>query len=161
MLAPTTYPTEGIAPGDDRGGVGGGAAVPTRYQVTARSHLGFAPWEDKSYTYSILQIGNGSNSISKLEVVSQLNVFSQAHLLYHYNPNVMPKKYAAKVYLGTFQTMGKQWVSDENLTIKNWPNSYQAGSQKGEAIINFVCNLMLLIIRFGSDKPIVNDNQTF
>ncbi len=47
----------------------------------------------------------------------------------------MPKKYAAKVYLGTFQTMGKQWVSDENLTIKNWPNSYQAGSQKGEAKI--------------------------
>ena len=141
MLAPTTYPTEGIAPGDDRGGVGGGAAVPTRYQVTARSHLGFAPWEDKSYTYSILQIGNGSNSISKLEVVSQLNVFSQAHLLYHYNPNVMPKKYAPKVYLGTSQTIARNWnydrqtdINHPETTLPNWPQAFQGG-QKGEAIL--------------------------
>ncbi len=137
MLAPTTYPTEGIAPGDDRGGVGGGAAVPTRYQVTARSHLGFAPWEDKSYTYSILQIGNGSNSISKLEVVSQLNLLSQARYTYHYNSYNCPERYYPKVYIGTSQTIARNWNYDRQIYAgsdikipENWPLNV---SQKGEA----------------------------
>ena len=56
-LTPTHYSaTEGIAPGDDRGGVGGGA--PVRYNVTNRAQFGFSPWINSECVYSIAQINS-------------------------------------------------------------------------------------------------------
>ena len=85
----------------------------------------------------MFSIISGSNPLSKLEVVSLLNIPSQAHEMYYYNTVSCPAKYNPKVYLGTTQTIAIQWNFDRQKGINhpsNWPQSYQQGSQKGEAI---------------------------
>ncbi len=136
LLAPTSaYPAEGIAPGDDRGGVGAGGAVPTRYQVTARSKLSFSPWFESPYSYSILQLQIGDNPLSNLQVVSSLNTLSEASLRYHYNYQNCPSNYYPKLYLGTIQTISDRWLYDRQTYAgsdikipENWPlNNMQKG----------------------------------
>ena len=135
-LAPSTHAPEGIAPGDDRGGVGGGGAVPTRYQVTNRGQLSISPWEHKGYVYSISQLQIRSNSSGNLQVVSGLNLSNQAHHMYHYNHTNCTERYYPKVYLGTTQTIAYVWNYDRQIYANkpiqkpsNWP---QNGPQKGE-----------------------------
>ena len=139
--------------------------MPTRYQVTTRARLSFSPWNAPELLYCISQLQIGYNPLSNLQVVSSLNTLSESSLRYHYNYQNCTSRYYPKVYIGTSQTIAAGWNMDLQNTSKppanQWPQNFGQTSQKGEAIINFVCNLMLLIIRFGSDKPIVNDNQTF
>ncbi len=134
MLAPSsTYPTEGIAPGDDRGGVGGGAAVPTRYQVTNRGKLALATWNNRNYIYCLLQINKGNNPIGNLQVVSTLNTLNLSHEMLHYDYENSLERYYPKVYLGTTQTIAYAWNFDYQKGINHpsiWP---EKGPQKGEA----------------------------
>ncbi len=79
----------------------------------------------------------GSNPLSKIQVVSSLNIPSQANAMYYYNDEVCYENYAPKVYLGTLQTTALSWIyqyeNGEKITqISDWPQNFQ-GSQKGEA----------------------------
>ena len=141
MLTPTSdvNPAEGIAPGDGRGGVGAGGAVPTRYAFTVRGWVALSPWNQSEFAYSILQLKLGSNFISKLEVVSMLNITSQAYNMYCYSAN-RTAKYNPKVYLGTSQTIARNWNLDSQY-IEKYPEIWpEIKSQKGEA------NTTILII---------------
>ena len=112
LLAPTSYSTaESAAPGEGRGGgIGGGA--PLRYDYTAPGYCTISPWVNSSCTYSLLQLNLGSNPLSKLEVVSLLNIPSQGHAMYHYNSANRTQKYNPKVYLSTLQSVALQWNRD-------------------------------------------------
>ncbi len=93
----------------------------------------------------------GYNPLSKIEVVSSLNLFNQGRAMYYYDYTNCTAKYAPKVYVGTPQTLGIDWNYDHhfgpNLT---WPQAFQ-GSQKGEANINnkysskYIRNIYILI----------------
>ena len=79
----------------------------------------------------------GSNFIGNLEVVSQLNLFNQAHHMYHFNHPYCTERYYPKVYLGTTQTIAYAWNFDRQIyagsdikTPENWP---EVKPQKGEA----------------------------
>ena len=141
MLAPTTYPTEDVSPGNGRGGGGGGAAAPLRYQFTSRGELGISPWVPADKVYGIIRINLGSNPISNLEVVSSLNILSQTTNMYHYYYGYCLQNYAPKLYLGTLQTTAQAWLYDnfngtetDQIYTKNiWPKNYQQDQQKGEA----------------------------
>ena len=143
-LSFNTYPAEGIAPGDGRGGVGAGGAVPTRYQVTARAKFNLSPWSEPQYSYSILQLENGNNPLSRLQVVSKLNILSQARYTYHYNSYNCPERYYPKVYIGTSQTIATGWLYDTQTYARsdikmpeNWP---QNSTQKGDIYyLNNLC----------------------
>ena len=112
-------------------GVEGG--VPTRYEVTNRGQLSISPWEDKGYVYSISQLQIRSNSSGNLEVVSSLNLFNQAHNMYHYNYQNCTSRYYPKVYIGTTQTIAKYWNLDKQ-NIEKYPENWPENSpQKGEA----------------------------
>ncbi len=132
MLTTTNSHTpEDVAPGEGRGGVGGGA--PLRYDYTSRAFCALSPWNQSEFAYSILQLKLGSNFISKLEVVSMLNITSQAYNMYCYSPANRTAKYNPKVYLGTSQTISFFWNYDHNFGPNlTWPQAFQ-GSQKGEA----------------------------
>ena len=58
--------------------------------------------------------------------------------MYAYSPANRTAKYYPKVYIGTSQTIATGWLYEykngTETTLPNWPNSYQAGSQKGEEI---------------------------
>ena len=122
-----------MTPGNGRGGGIGGGGAPLRYVFTARAFHALSPWNDATYTYSILQIGLGSNFIGNLEVVSQLNLFNQARHMYHYNYQNCTSRYYPKVYIGTSQTIAKNWNYDRQTGI-NYPSIWpEVKPQKGEA----------------------------
>ena len=131
MLATSYHLTEAATPGSGRGGVGGGA--PLRYDYTSRAFCALSPWNDATFAYSILQLKLGSNFISKLEVVSMLNIPSQAHQMYYYNTANRTQKYNPKVYLGTLQSTSVEWNMEIQHTI-NYPSIWpEVKPQKGEA----------------------------
>ena len=136
LLTPSTHTPEGIAPGDDRGGVGGGGAVPTRYQVTNRGQLALATWNNRNYIYCLMQINKGNNPIGNLQVVSTLNTLNLSHEMLHYNYANSLERYYPKVYFGTNQTIALSWIIDaQNYAGSDikypsiWP---EKKSQKGE-----------------------------
>ena len=100
-----------------------------------------SPWNRSDVDHGILQLYLGYNPISKLEVVSLLNIPSQAHEMYYYNTGSCLVKYNPKVYLGTLQSIAywwlcnreTDWILDSNTTPKlTWPQAFQT-MQKGEA----------------------------
>ena len=75
----------------------------------------------------------GSNPSSNLQVVSQLNLLNLGHSTYWFDEQYEIKKYAPKVYLGTLQTIGKNWIIDLQ-NIENYPSIWpEVKPQKGEA----------------------------
>ncbi len=116
--------------------MGGSGGAPIRYEFTGRGRNTISPWNDATYTYSILQLNLGSNPISKLEVASALNTVNIGIYMYAYDYTNCTAKYAPKVYIGTPQTLGRGWNFDAQ-NIENypsiWPQSYQQVPQKGEA----------------------------
>ena len=138
LLASTTsyYLTESAAPGEGRGGGIGGGGEPLRYGFTGRGRNTISPWNDATYTYSILQIGLGSNPISKLEVASALNTVNIGTYTYHYNSNNCTTKYNPKIYLGTSQTIALGWIYDLQ-NIEKYPETWpEVKPQKGEVNIS-------------------------
>ena len=91
-----------------------------------------------------MQLYLGYNPLSKLEVVSGLNVFNYASGSFAYNSADRTQKYTPKVYLGTLQSIANWWnhdnqngtVTDQIYTKNIWPKNYQQDSQKGEANIS-------------------------
>ena len=138
MLTTTnSHTSEGASPGSGRGGVGGSGGAPARYAFTVRGWVALSPWNEAPFAYSIMQLYMGSNFIGNLEVVSLLNIPSQAREMYYYSPANRTAKYNPKVYLGTLQSIAYWWITQYQngaiWSINNWPNSYQSNSQKGEA----------------------------
>ena len=117
--------------------MGGSGGAPARYAFTSRGWVALSPWNDATYTYSILQLYKGYNPLSKIEVVSLLNIPSQAHEMYLYNTGSCLVKYNPKIYLGTIQTIAQTWLYDiqngTETTLPNWPQNFGQVSQKGEA----------------------------
>ncbi len=78
----------------------------------------------------------GSNPLSRIEVVSSLNILSQANRMYMYYDQEMGSKYSPKVYLGTLQSIAYWWITQYQngaiWSINNWPKNYQATQQKGD-----------------------------
>ena len=147
MLAPTSYHlTESATPGSGRGGAIGGGGEPLRYEYTASGRSTISPWNDATFAYSILQLYKGYNPLSKIEVVSSLNLFNQGRAMYYYNSADRTQKYNPKVYLGTVQTTATIWNYDyqQGITLpENWPIN---GPQKGEANIFVYLYLIYAII---------------
>ena len=115
--------------------IGGGA--PLRYDYTSRAFHALSPWNDATFAYSILQLYKGYNPLSKIEVVSSLNFPMQANAMYYFDYAISVPKYNPKLYLGTLQTIGKNWIIDRQTGI-NYPSIWpEKGSQKGEANINY------------------------
>ncbi len=133
LLTPTNnaHPVEEAAPGSGRNGVGVEGGAPTRYEVTNRGQLALSPWSTNPVTISYMNLG--TNSISNLQVVSQLNLFNQARHMYHYNYQSCPSNYYPKLYLGTVQTTATSWNHDRQ-NIENHPSIWpEIKPQKGEA----------------------------
>ncbi len=140
MLAPTSYGVaESATPGSGRGGSVGSGGAPIRYEFTGRGRNTISPWNDATYTYSILQLNLGSNPNSKLQVVSTLNTVNIGIYMYAYNLSNSTSRYYPKVYIGTAQTLGIGWNYDSQNTSKppanQWPQNFGQTSQKGEAIL--------------------------
>ena len=139
MLTPTSYGSaEPTTPGGGgEGGAVGGGAAPLRYGYTGRGRLTFSPWDDPLYEYSLGQHQMGSNSLSKLEVVSSLNCLNIGYYMYHYNTINCTEKYAPKIYINASITVAEGWTWDLNnyveTTLPNWPQNFGQVSQKGEA----------------------------
>ena len=138
MLTITSYSaTEAATPGGGgEGGAVGGGGEPLRYGFTSRGFAFLQSWNDANYTYSILQLYKGYNPLSKIEVVSSLNFPMQANAMYYFDYAISVPKYNPKLYLGTLQTIGKNWIIDRQTYAgsdikmpENWP---QNPSQKGE-----------------------------
>ena len=133
MLALTSHTPEDVAPGSGRGGAIGGGA-PLRYEYTASGFCGLSTWNE-SQAYALGQMNLGYNPLSKIEVVSSLNLFNQGRGMYYYTLSNCTERYYPKVYLGTTQTIAYAWNYDHQTGINypsNWP---QNPSQKGEAIL--------------------------
>ena len=75
----------------------------------------------------------GSNPLSRIEVVSSLNLFNQGRAMYYYTLSNRTQKYNPKVYIGTSQTIAIQWNVDQQTGI-NYPSIWpEIKPQKGEA----------------------------
>ena len=148
MLAPTSYTApesaahlvEDVSPGDGRNGGAGQGGEPLRYTFLGRGVIGLSPWSNPSEAYTLGQMYLGYNPLSKIEIVSGLNVFNYASGSLAYNSGNRTQKYNPKVYIGTSQTIAKNWnydrqtgINHPETTLPNWPQSYQQVSQKGEA----------------------------
>ena len=79
----------------------------------------------------------GYNPLSKIEIVSGLNVFNYASGSLAYNSENRTQKYNPRIYLSTPETIAFRWTFDRQTYAgsliekpKNWP---QNSSQKGEA----------------------------
>ena len=113
--------------------MGGSGGAPARYPYTAGAYIGLSSWSHDIYTYSIAQLNLGNNPLSRVEVVSSLNLFNQARYTYHYNYSNSPERYYPKVYLGTTQTVALGWIYDLQ-KIENYPTIWpEIKSQKCEA----------------------------
>ncbi len=82
-------------------------------------------------------LNTGTNPLSRIEVVSLLNILKIGKEMLHYNSYNCPERYYPKVYIGTSQTIATGWLYDTqtyaNKPIQkpsNWPLN---GPQKGEA----------------------------
>ena len=82
-------------------------------------------------------LNTGTNPLSRIEVVSLLNILKIGKEMLHYNYQNCPTKYAPKVYLGTIQNITYNWLYDSQTYAgsiikkpENWP---EKKSQKGEA----------------------------
>ncbi len=102
----------------------GGANV--RTSCTGRGTHFFCPWTNVKHIYSAGQINIGNNSISRLEVVSALNVFNLATYNYHYNQSACTEKFNLKAYLSAIQTIANGWDFD----IQNTGKWAQTGPKK-------------------------------
>ncbi len=93
----------------------------------------------------------GSNSLSKLEVVSSLNCLNIGYYMYHYNTINCTEKYAPKIYINASITVAEGWTWDLNNYVETtpnanqWPNSYQSNTQKGEQRNYFFIILYVII----------------
>ncbi len=139
LLTLTSYrATERDPSGTSEGGGIGSGGAPIRYEFTGRGINALSPWNDATYTYSILQLYKGSNPLSKLQVASSLNLFNQARNMYYYSNTNCEQMFALKVYFSTLQTLSNNWLYDmkngTETTLPNWPQSYQSNTQKGEVI---------------------------
>ena len=112
--------------------MGGSGGAPARYAFTSRGWVALSPWNDATYTYSILQLYKGYNPLSKIEVVSSLNLFNQGRAMYYYTlSDHRTQKYNPKVYIGTAQTLGIDWNVDRQTGI-NYPSIWpEVKPQKG------------------------------
>ncbi len=78
----------------------------------------------------------GSNPSSNLQVVSQLNLLNLGHSTYWFDEQYEIKKYAPKVYLGTSQTIARNWNLDLQ-NIEKYPETWpEIKPQKGEIYID-------------------------
>ena len=137
LLASTVHrSSEDASPGSGRGGAVGGGGAPLRYEYTASGRSTISPWNDATFAYSILQLYKGYNPLSKIEVVSSLNLFNQGRGMYYYTLSDHTQKYNPKVYIGTSQTIAYVWNFDQQTGI-NYPSIWPLNvSQKGEANIS-------------------------
>ena len=133
MLAHTSYATvEDVSPGDGRNGGAGQGGEPLRYTFLGRGVIGLSPWSNPSEAYTLGQMNLGYNPLSKIEIVSGLNVFNYAPGSLAYNSGNRTQKYNPKVYIGTLQSTSKDWIIDQQTGI-NYPSTWpQNVPQKGE-----------------------------
>ena len=117
----------------------GGGGAPLRYEYTASGRSTISPWNDATFAYSILQLYKGYNPLSKIEVVSSLNLFNQGRAMYYYTLSDCPERYYPKVYIGTSQTIATGWLYDSQNTSKppanQWPQNFGQTTQKGETLL--------------------------
>ena len=82
-------------------------------------------------------LNTGTNPLSRIEVVSLLNILKIGKEMLHYNSYNCPERYYPKVYIGTSQTIATGWNRDSQNTSKppanTWPQNFGQTSQKGEA----------------------------
>ncbi len=129
-IAPTSNAAEAATPGSGRGGVGGGA--PTRYTITDRGRHSLNPWSDSSLLYCVIVLNTGTNPLSRIEVVSLLNILKIGKEMLHYNYANSLERYYPKVYLGTSQTIARNWNMDLQ-NIEKYPEIWpEKKPQKGE-----------------------------
>ncbi len=94
-------------------------SVTTRTSQTSRGIHVLSPVNGAVSDYSLTTINLGSNSISKLEVVSSLNSFNIAHAMYYYH-YAYTSKYNPKLYLGSaIQTTSSDWNNDYDSARQN------------------------------------------
>ena len=75
----------------------------------------------------------GYNPLSKIEIVSGLNVFNYASGSLAYNSGNRTQKYNPKVYIGTPETAADSWIYDLQ-NIEKYPETWpEVKPQKGEA----------------------------
>ncbi len=117
----------------------GGGGAPLRYSYTAGGYSFLQPWNDASCAYSVLQISKGYNPMSKLEVVSFVNLVNLGFQTLWYGAYDSTAKYNPKVYLSTLNAVGKQWLYDRQIYAgsdikipENWPIN---SPQKGETLL--------------------------
>ncbi len=80
-----------------------------------------------------MQLYMGSNFMANLEVVSTLNTLNIGRNSYYYAYDTSTAKYTPKVYIGTSQTIAKNWNLDKQ-NIQKYPEIWpQSSQQKGEA----------------------------
>ena len=100
----------------------------------------FQTWTATGSEYTLLQLYLGSNPNSKLEVVSMLNIPSQAYNMYYHNLGDRIDKLNPKIYMGTLQTVARGWILQSNNTSKppanQWPQNFGQTTQKGEVNIS-------------------------
>ncbi len=88
------------------------ASVTIRRKYTSRGSFILSPYLKSTDSKGTLSILLRNNLISKLEIVSMLNLSNQAHLMYHLNYENCLDKYNPKVYLGTIQEIAFEWNYD-------------------------------------------------
>ena len=105
----------------------------------------------KQHFCLLFWINKGYNPLSKIEIVSGLNLFNQGRAMYYYYIGNCTQKYNPKVYLGTSQTIALSW-NGNNQTGINYPSIWpEVKPQKGEANINnkysskYIRNIYILI----------------
>lgn len=99
--------------------------IDIRSEYTSTGMFSLSPWNDSAYEYSIGQLVLRSNSNSKLEVVSLLNINNISSYQMYYDMNLCEKQYKVKIYLGAQNSTAKSW-NIETLYTPNltWPESY-------------------------------------
>lgn len=83
------------------------------------------PWNNPVRVYSELQLYLGANSISRLEVVSLINIFNLSQYLLSYYESTRTSRYYPKIYIGLLSTSSSGWLMDfqngKNTTYTHWP----------------------------------------
>ncbi len=93
--------------------------VTIRNSRTSQAFLALSPLNDESSRYTIGQINLGSNSMSRLEIVSSLNVLNLGHSTYEYFQPNRTEKYNPKVYFSAVQSVAFYWTTDVQ-NGQNW-----------------------------------------
>ncbi len=108
-----------------------------RRAYTSKGSFILSPYPKSTVENGSLQIILRNNLISKLEIVSSLNLFNLARLTYHYNYVNCLEKYNPKVYIGTFQTVALDWNADLQAGQKNGLPDLQNGVEKSGSCFSF------------------------